>query len=421
MKKGNGYKAVVAVAVVGIIIAAAILIPGVTWLKRSATSGYAKNIDAWIEKGVRLDAEDNFGKTALMMAVEAENTELVLVLLKADADINHINRYGNTALRTAVMQGNVKLVYQLIKASAKVNNGRSALLTAVSSEDLPIIDLLIDNNANLDVIEGNDTLLSAAVKTGNEEVVSRLLNAGARIDMTDPYGQTALHVASEFGHLPIVNLLIENDANLDATDSNGITPLMAAVSRKNTAIASALIKAGADISPRSPGGTALLIAAQLEHLPTVKLLVEAGSELDIKNDEVTSVLIWAVKKGHTKLLTTLLYAGANTNRYLYQMADCRVKKVMIQDCLTSSIIKGNTENIKFFLNEGADVTVRDTFGRIPLKLALEQGKGEVRHIVVQSYFFEELKHGKVANKEWLDWDGDAREFGFPENITAMKH
>jgi ankyrin repeat protein len=53
------------------------------------------------------------------------------------------------------------------------------------------------------------------------EVVSYLLDAGARIDDRDDRGRTALMIAAEGGHAEIANLLLARGADLSLKDKAG--------------------------------------------------------------------------------------------------------------------------------------------------------------------------------------------------------
>jgi TonB family protein len=77
------------------------------------------------------DSRDGEGWTALMYAARSENQDLVVLLLKAGAALDLVNRDGETALIVAVKRGNVEAARQLLMAGADVKpkdaRGRTAL------------------------------------------------------------------------------------------------------------------------------------------------------------------------------------------------------------------------------------------------------------------------------------------------------
>jgi TonB family protein len=77
------------------------------------------------------DSADREGWTALMYAARSDNPDLLLLLLKAEASLERVNRASETALIIAVKRGNVEAARQLLMAGAdtkpKDARGRTAL------------------------------------------------------------------------------------------------------------------------------------------------------------------------------------------------------------------------------------------------------------------------------------------------------
>ncbi|KAH9365460.1 hypothetical protein HPB48_008912 [Haemaphysalis longicornis] len=69
-----------------------------------------------------------------------------------------------------------------------------------------------------------------ASSVGHLEVVSALLSRGAKVDVANETGQTALHYAASKGHLDVARVLLEHHADINAQDSYGSTPLHRAAS-----------------------------------------------------------------------------------------------------------------------------------------------------------------------------------------------
>lgn len=64
-------------------------------------------------------------------------------------------------------------------------------------------------------------------------------------DINHP-GWTALHYAATHGHLEIMNMLLQNNAYIDAASPNNTTPLMMAARYATPSAVKLLLEAGAD-------------------------------------------------------------------------------------------------------------------------------------------------------------------------------
>src|SRR4051794_34429194 len=72
------------------------------------------------------------------------------------------------------------------------------------------------------------TLLMAAAFGGRNDLVSALAANGARIDIANEYGMTALYEAAALGRTATVQLLLDLGADFESETKGGYTPLMAA-------------------------------------------------------------------------------------------------------------------------------------------------------------------------------------------------
>ncbi len=76
-----------------------------------------------------------------------------------------------------------------------------------------------------------------AVKNGNEEIITKLINSGANLNIKSANQKTALHLAAKTGKEKIVGTLLDKGAFINEFDINGKTPLALATENgyKNTA------------------------------------------------------------------------------------------------------------------------------------------------------------------------------------------
>ena len=109
----------------------------------------------------------------------------------------------------------------------------SLFLCACSSGDLIVVDILITNGCNVNCYHGiaddhyvdEYTPLVCAAEAGHEEIVKKLILAGAKVETASAYGNTALHHTARKNHIQCGVLLAEAGASVRARNNNSCTPL----------------------------------------------------------------------------------------------------------------------------------------------------------------------------------------------------
>uniref|UniRef100_I1R866 Uncharacterized protein n=1 Tax=Oryza glaberrima TaxID=4538 RepID=I1R866_ORYGL len=155
---------------------------------------------------------------------------------------------------------------------------KTPLERAIAGGDLPSVRYLIDHGADIHhEREGNITFLHSAAKKGRTEIVKLLLSRGAHVDGKSDHG-TPLHFAAIKGYESTVKILLEHQA-----DPNKVMP--------------------------SSQATPLSAALFTTSLPCVKLLIQAGADVNATNNPLAR----AAGSGLTEAIKLLLKAGANPN------------------------------------------------------------------------------------------------------------
>uniref|UniRef100_A0A672PBN6 Nuclear factor kappa B subunit 1 n=1 Tax=Sinocyclocheilus grahami TaxID=75366 RepID=A0A672PBN6_SINGR len=170
-----------------------------------------------------INMRNDLYQTPLHLAVLTQQKEAVEALLEADVDITLTDRHGNTALHLAAQQKEDNMLRLLLKYK-------------------PVVQLTsIPNTAGL-------CPLHLAVQANGLSCVRALLDGGADVDVQEiTCGHTALHLATELGNLSLAGcLLLEGNAYVDSVTYNGSTPLHVAAGRDSTKLCALLMAAGAD-------------------------------------------------------------------------------------------------------------------------------------------------------------------------------
>ena len=240
----------------------------------------------------------------LVHAARAAEQAQAIALLGGGADPNQRSADGTTALHWAVRNNDAMLVDRLLRAGA------------------------VPHPAN----RYGATPIALACESGSAAIVERLLKAGVSANVTGPLGETALHTCAYAGNTAGARVLIAAGASVDPGDNwRGQTPLMWAAAESHPETMKVLIEAGADVDARStiiewerqrtdeprdkwlpPGGwTPLLLAARESCVACVDVLAAAGADLNTVDPEGHTALIIALTNGHFDVAGRLIDRGAD--------------------------------------------------------------------------------------------------------------
>ena len=210
---------------------------GTTALYLAAEYGHLAVVQMLLNKGAKVNDQSEYG-TALHAASRAGHNNIVLHLLRNDADLEAKDKTGSTSLFHAAQFGHKQAVQLLLEKGANVQArglDGSALHIASGEGYIEIVRILLKEGSSLETVDvRGDIALIAAVAAGKVMSVRLLLEAGANARTTDPERRTALHrlsasasktVTVSDNFLPIARLLVEHGADVNAIDELGNTPL----------------------------------------------------------------------------------------------------------------------------------------------------------------------------------------------------
>lgn len=150
------------------------------------------------------------------VAIKRDDVDTIRALLQRGFDPNTRNPDGEHGLALAIREPSLKVAALLV--------------------EMPRIDLEARN-------QHDESLLMLASLKGQLDLCQQLIAKGANVNKP---GWTPLHYASTHGHVDIMNLLLEHHAYIDAASPNGSTPLMMAALYGTPAAVKVLLEAGAD-------------------------------------------------------------------------------------------------------------------------------------------------------------------------------
>ncbi|AGW91481.1 MULTISPECIES: ankyrin repeat domain-containing protein [Cupriavidus] len=170
-----------------------------------------------------------------------------------------------------------------------------------------------------DGISALDRNLITAAGIGDQDMVARLLAAGATARAADERGRSALLAAVQNRHVEVARMLALAGADVNLKDADANSPFLLAAATGQPDMVRLALAHGADLASTDRyHGTALIAASQHGHVEVVKLLLKAGVAVDHVNDLGWTALLEAVVLGdgsarYEETVQLLLDAGADAN------------------------------------------------------------------------------------------------------------
>ena len=164
-----------------------------------------------------------------------------------------------------------------------------------------------------------DQALIALASKGDLAGVERLIAQGVSVKAKDGRGRTALLGATHGNHVAVARALIAAGADVNAKDDMQDSPYLYAGAEGRTEILKMTLAAGADLKATNRyGGTALIPAAHHGHPEAVRVLLGTAIDKDHVNKLGWTALLEAVILGdggpvHSEIVRLLVEAGANVN------------------------------------------------------------------------------------------------------------
>ena len=180
-----------------------------------------------------------------MIASVFNSAEAVSLLLEAGADINAQNDNGTTALMSSLYNSvdpeNVIKMLLSRKPDIELKNVRQKTALGIAEEKTTL-----SGSKVLMILLRSEFL--KLCRSGTEEEITRIINAGMNVNMRNKTQATGLMFASQHNTSGAIEVLIDFGADIDAQDIHGNTALIYASSYNNDDVVDVLIERGADVN-----------------------------------------------------------------------------------------------------------------------------------------------------------------------------
>ncbi|XP_068670407.1 uncharacterized protein [Montipora foliosa] len=414
-------------------------------LHRASINGQYEEVNRHLKSGANVDERDQFLLTPLHLACWYGHESVVKLLLDHNADVNALDRFqftplqkaerwnhrsiiqllldhdakpsfqqplslrtfakraflrtdshsGFNVLQAVVFQGDYDSVYrastflenfveemkcETVSNNASIFRGKSAVDIILSAHDYRKAGRAKIEKLYQRLVEIDETLneLHSCAKSGNvEKVIELVLNDGIDVNVAAKSNITPLLLASPMSSGVLIKTLIDLGADVNAQtvpDKEG--PLVFAASSNNYMVARLLLEHGTDANIRDQWGkTPLYKAVMQKNVPLVKLLLENKADANIRDQEGEIPLHEAVMLDDLPVVKLLLENKADAN-----IVDLRGETP-----LHKAVRRRMSEPlVKLLLENKADANIQDRLGNTPLHLCARYRVFDTSQMLIES-------------------------------------
>jgi ankyrin repeat protein len=236
---------------------------------------------SWLEAKPDLEIRDKSLQTPLYVAVAFRRPEMLKALIDAHANVNSVNGLDvESPVALAVRNNDRELTQLLVAAGANINqwdrHGQTPLIFAAQEGTADLVDFLLKLHASPDLSDYKIgyTPLMWATSNDRVEIMESLLRGGAKVDVKNSLGQTALHVSAQYDCVQCADLLLRRGAVIDLQDAKGVTPFLVAIAENKLGVAAFLLKHGASARAKDAEGHDALFFARKSRSTTAQEFVQ---------------------------------------------------------------------------------------------------------------------------------------------------
>ena len=324
---------------------------------------------------------------ALALAQRAGDQWLIETLLEVGVHPDASRPDDATAMQIAIEAGDRDLVGLFLVHGADPRRSEYVKqVTELETERNDLLEALIEAGAPVDPIEpGEPGPLHIAAVAGRFEQIRRLLAAGADPDLPSKSGKPLIVLLQELFEsdksYALIDLLLAAGADPSKRDDANRTALLVAAQRGDYELGLRLIQAGASVARRE---LAMALAKSVSHrnARAVEVLLALGADPRGFNSHGMSLLEEAARRDASDVVDALLLAGASPNvlvpsgvglalgtdigRSPWRYPPERSQPRQPLPIITAALLAGKVGLIERLIRHGADINRRGPDGLTPL-------------------------------------------------------
>jgi len=263
---------------------------------------------------------------------------------------------------------------------------------AVMYNRIDLVKKLCELNAKIDILDSDErSILYYPVKYGYNKMLDYLINVnndmiGVNItDIKDKVYKTPLHYAISSKNVYAIKKLLANNSNPNSTDNKGYNSLHQSIFTRDEEIVSLIVPYIADINSRTyTGETALHLACNLQLSHIAKYLIKNNININIQDTlHEFAAIHYAVNLNMISTVDLLIKSEANIN----------VQDVFGNTPIHYLFIEENYNMLPLFMNSKIIVNYNlyNIDGKLPLHVILESYSD-----TVESYLEEIISKSNLS-------------------------
>jgi ankyrin repeat protein len=332
------------------------------------------------------------GTTPLNAAILTQDPLLVKLLLDEGADVHFQTEHGETALIFAGFAAKGEVLETILKAprveiNATNRYGLTPLMAAASSGNLASTRILLAHGARVDIQDKQgDSALIVGARQNASEVVKALLDAKANPNLENESRRSAIYYAVQHDNLGVVQYLLDQGASICEKTENGAATWKLASANPNVKLRMIVLKRlqeceiaeiEADdakarrVRSKSEQQLDLSLAYVLTDRPDVskvRELLKKGADPNYRPRDARPILYNAIETENLEIVKALIEHGADVNNISVRAG---------MSPLVIPCYKGQLGMVKLLLEAGVKLDVPSSGGDTPLMVASSHGFDEI--------------------------------------------
>ncbi len=303
----------------------------------------------------------------LLFAVQAMNIAKARAAIRKGGNVNGVDDDGWPLFISAVNSNSAAMVNLFMRSGVKVDitgpDGKTPLMHALSGQSFKIAYKLIGAGASLKKKDATGkTVMMYAAEAGKSDIVRKAIKKGADVYAKDNSGRSALNFAMGQRDKRLIKFLGQYEVLP--------TDFLFAVEAGNTVKARTLLRKGVSPNLKNESGEPpLFVAIRNKDRMMLKLLLEFDADVNFKNSQGYTILMYCIAKKQVDLAKELLKYGG--------LADFNFKYAEGKTALMISILTKDRRFIKSILKFRQNVNARDNYGNTALIYAAGVGMGDI--------------------------------------------